>query len=1356
MNVAQPSALPRLTTGLRVLALIALATLAVQGLLIQPARAAAVTITAAIPSFDSSNIQAFQRNGSAALAGNRLRLTDAVGGQAASAFWKNRANLANNRSFSSYFSFEISNSGNGGADGITFAIQTVSNSAGSQGGGIGIAGISPSVAIEFDTWQNGEYGDPNSNHIGLDLNGNIRSTVTADAPGNLESGIWHVWVDYNGGAQNLQVRMNTSGSRPASPVLNTNVNLASTLTSPDVYLGFTSATGGAWARHEILGFYFNNDFLPSGITPGGADSYTMAPTNMTVSASPISVPQNTASTITITATGPTGAAAANQQITLSSNIGTFPGGNTVTTNPSGVATATFQSANSGTATIRATAPGGVFGTATVTIQTATLTKITSSPISLHLGNTLLTQVDYNGVGQIYSPNSKPANYGTSLAVGGTLYGFLGTAFSPVNLSGVTGAGTVADPFVVTSLVNVGATGLQLEQKDFVVNGQEAYRTELRVINPTGGAQNVVLYRSMDCFLGGSDVGYSTLMDASIGSVACTKNAGNNPPNLVEQLYPLQAARYIAGHYSRAAYAGVQSRGDLANTVSTAYEDNGQAIGWSLSVPANGSVTRSHLTNFSPSGRLALQLKLTPSATSVAKGGTLSYELSLENPFIDNLTVNSLSVTLPAGFSYVAGSSTGLTTSDPTVSGQVLTWSFAAQAMSGIRTLRFNVTASNTAGRFGASAAATTSTAYSIAGVTNGATVTIVPSSNNRLSGLAVSNGVELSPAFNTDITAYSASVANSVSRITITPTATDSTTQILVNGRPVTSGSPAQIDLEIGSNTIQIRTVAENGDARETTITITRASLSAVADLASLSVVNGATNGAIDLSPAFSTATTRYTASVGNEVTTAKVTAAVADANATVFINGAAVASGSASGAISLNAGENTINVVVRAQNLSERTYYLTITRARSANNNLGSLTPSSGSLSPAFDPGVTTYEVSVANNVTSFSLTPQVADPTARVNVSPATLTDMAIGPNPITVVVTAQDGTLKSYNVIVNRAPSSVAALSALTLSNATLDGFDQAVTNYTLQVANGVTETTVTPTAADANATITIKGVEVDSGQPSELFELQVGPNQITIVVTAQDGITTTTYTITIIRAGDSNAALINMSADNGALTPVFSPGTTDYTIEVPGTVEQFTVTPTTAAEEAFVEVNGQLITSGEPSFPVNLEVGENKIDVKVTAQDGTINTYTITVIRATPYIDADLNMLNEFSGWEVVALKNITFTLAVENLGPDTVEGAQIDAVLPVPAAGKSWAWTCTATGGAVCLRESGTGNLNEVLGAMPADSRLTFVVAGELQSWGYWRTTAILTGPENLRDTEPVGNAIYAELFSSLLPQVYKQ
>ena len=90
--------------------------------------------------------------------------------------------------------------------------------------------------------------------------------------------------------------------------------------------------------------------------------------------------------------------------------------------------------------------------------------------------------------------------------------------------------------------------------------------------------------------------------------------------------------------------------------------------------------------------------------------------------------------------------------------------------------------------------------------------------------------------------------------------------------------------------------------------------------------------------------------------------------------------------------------------------------------------------------------------------------------------------------------------------------ANLSVLKLSNATLSpAFAGSTTNYTASVANGVVSTTVSPTSADHLATIAVNGTAVTSGSPSGAITLSVGANTINVVVSAQDGVTTQTYTI-----------------------------------------------------------------------------------------------------------------------------------------------------------------------------------------------------------------------------------------------------
>ena len=99
---------------------------------------------------------------------------------------------------------------------------------------------------------------------------------------------------------------------------------------------------------------------------------------------------------------------------------------------------------------------------------------------------------------------------------------------------------------------------------------------------------------------------------------------------------------------------------------------------------------------------------------------------------------------------------------------------------------------------------------------------------------------------------------------------------------------------------------------------------------------------------------------------------------------------------------------------------------------------------------------------------------------------------------------------NVVRAQQPSSDATLSALTLSQGTLAPvFDPATTAYNATVANSVTGATVTATANDSGATVAITPSDVP-------VNLNVGVNNITVTVTAADGVTQETYSVTVTRA------------------------------------------------------------------------------------------------------------------------------------------------------------------------------------------------------------------------------------------------
>lgn len=110
----------------------------------------------------------------------------------------------------------------------------------------------------------------------------------------------------------------------------------------------------------------------------------------------------------------------------------------------------------------------------------------------------------------------------------------------------------------------------------------------------------------------------------------------------------------------------------------------------------------------------------------------------------------------------------------------------------------------------------------------------------------------------------------------------------------------------------------------------------------------------------------------------------------------------------------------------------------------------------------------------------------------------------------------TATSVTLTVTPTPSNNANLSALTSTAGTLSpAFDPNTFSYTATVPNATTSVTVTPTAQVASATIKVNGTAVASSNASGPISLNVGNNAITIALTAQDGVTTKTYTLTVTR-------------------------------------------------------------------------------------------------------------------------------------------------------------------------------------------------------------------------------------------------
>jgi hypothetical protein len=199
-------------------------------------------------------------------------------------------------------------------------------------------------------------------------------------------------------------------------------------------------------------------------------------------------------------------------------------------------------------------------------------------------------------------------------------------------------------------------------------------------------------------------------------------------------------------------------------------------------------------------------------------------------------------------------------------------------------------------------------------------------------------------------------------------------------------------------------------------------------------------------------------------------------------------------------------------------------------------------------------------------------------------------VGSNTITTIVTAPDGTTKTYTITVTRAAalSSDANLSNLTISAGTLTpSFASGTTAYTASVANSVTSVDVTPTASSANATITVNGTTTTSGTARNVA-LNVGSNTITTIVTAPDG-TTKTYTITVTRA----AAALAPTATTTAATSVTTTGATlNGTVNDNGATTmvsfEYGTSPTLAGATTIAATTGATVNAGSGNTSVSVTV------------------------------------------------------------------------------------------------------------------------------------------------------------------------
>ncbi len=177
----------------------------------------------------------------------------------------------------------------------------------------------------------------------------------------------------------------------------------------------------------------------------------------------------------------------------------------------------------------------------------------------------------------------------------------------------------------------------------------------------------------------------------------------------------------------------------------------------------------------------------------------------------------------------------------------------------------------------------------------------------------------------------------------------------------------------------------------------------------------------------------------------------------------------------------------------------------------------------------------------------------------------------------------------------------------------GFTPSKTEYSTTVPNNVTSIEVYATKGQSGQTITGTGTK----------ELQEGENTFKVVVTAENGTTQKTYTLTVTReaVAEENSeetpevgateltegfGLSNLEIEGVELSPRFSTDVYEYTAKYTGDANQLNIKTTPTEEGTNVEITGN----------ENIVDGENLITILVTDSSGDKTVaYQITVQKQT---------------------------------------------------------------------------------------------------------------------------------------------
>lgn len=116
------------------------------------------------------------------------------------------------------------------------------------------------IAIEFDTRCNPKFGDPNDNHIGINLGSIVsKTTINASSYGlTFEDGSIHqVSISYDGSTKRMDIRVGSGSDYILRSVFSDEIDISPYL-NEYMFVGFSASTGNRTQIHNILSWNFTS------------------------------------------------------------------------------------------------------------------------------------------------------------------------------------------------------------------------------------------------------------------------------------------------------------------------------------------------------------------------------------------------------------------------------------------------------------------------------------------------------------------------------------------------------------------------------------------------------------------------------------------------------------------------------------------------------------------------------------------------------------------------------------------------------------------------------------------------------------------------------------------------------------------------------------------------------------------------------------------------------------------------------------------------------------------------------------------------------------------------------------------